>query len=358
MRCWRRAPAIRSSTCSPTSQDVKLASYDIFYDHGWHLDVHSLERAITERTRAVMVVSPNNPTGSLLRGGEAAALEEICARRGLAIVADEVFLDYALEAAAGGSWAARDTVLNFTLSGLSKIAALPQIKLAWCVVGGPADAKREALSRLEMIADTFLSVNAPVQHALPELLATAPAMQQQIAARCRENLKALDAALGAYPACSRLRADAGWNAILRIPRQGSDEAFAVRLLEAEGVLVHPGHFYNFMQEGYVVVSLLVKAQAFAAGIKKLLAMAEGRNEMKLWIAYRGALLHDAGHRRDLARGLAEEPRAHGFFPCGRTEYISISVVRCRGGARWLYIACLSDCDGTGQNRRPSAHCGL
>ncbi len=255
-------------------QDVALKSYDLFYDHGWHLDPHSLELQITERTRAVMVVSPNNPTGSYLVGKEADDLEQLCAKRGIAIVADEVFYDF--PASIGGtrkSWASRRHALTFTLSGLSKVAGLPQIKLAWCVVNGPEDLRSEALKRLEIIADTYLSVNAPVQHALSELLAAAEPLRQQIGARCARNLEILDGRLKDSKSCMRLRVDAGWYAVVRIPRIFTDEEFAVALLERHGVLVHPGHFYNFREEGYIVISLMPESRVFETGVRRALELA-------------------------------------------------------------------------------------
>jgi len=271
-------------------QDVALKPYNLFYDYGWHLDVHSVERLISERTRAVMVVSPNNPTGSYLGGREADELEALCAKHNLVIVADEVFLDYQLErprhersvvqesqdlsSPLPPSWASRKDALTFTLSGLSKAAGLPQIKLAWTVINGPEPLRSEALKRLEIIADTYLSVNAPVQHALPELLATAPALQEQIRTRCRANWGELERQVSVSRACSLHRADAGWYAILRIPNVISDEEFAIRLLQEHGVLLHPGHFYHFTKDGFAVVSLLPTPEQFRDGISRLLAAAD------------------------------------------------------------------------------------
>jgi alanine-synthesizing transaminase len=257
-------------------QDVALKPYNLFYDHGWHLDVHSVERLITERTRAIMVVSPNNPTGSYLEGREADELEALGAKHNLAIVADEVFGDYELRSdrEAFSSWAGRNKALTFTLCGLSKAAGLPQIKLAWTVVNGPEPLRSEALKRIEIIADTYLSVNAPVQHALPELLATAPALQEQIRTRCRANRGELERQVSESRACSLHRADAGWYAILRIPNVISDDEFAIRLIQQHGVLVHPGHFYNFTKDGYAVVSLLPVAEHFRDGVSHLLTTAD------------------------------------------------------------------------------------
>jgi alanine-synthesizing transaminase len=252
-------------------QDVRLKPYELFYDHGWHLDLRSLERQLTPRTRAVMVVSPNNPTGSYLDGSEAEALQQFCAEHDLAVVADEVFWDYALDSAPHTSWASRSEALTFTLGGLSKAAGLPQFKLAWTVVNGPDGVLSHALQRLEIIADTYLSVNAPIQHALPELLATASGFQAQVRDRCRTNLGHLQQSVAAS---DLLRVDAGWYAVVRIPAVVSDEEFAVQLLEREGVLVHPGHFYNFTKEGYIVLSLLPPHPMFAEANGRLLRAME------------------------------------------------------------------------------------
>jgi aspartate/methionine/tyrosine aminotransferase len=262
--------------------DVVVRPYELVYDHGWQIDFQSLTQAATARTRAVMVVHPNNPTGSYVKAHERAQLDELCAARGMAIVADEVFLDYALDGVQRQSFAAGNAnsagenssqegqqALTFTLSGLSKISGLPQMKLAWMVISGPDDVVRDASARMELIADTYLSMNAPIQHAARELLDQRQAFQQELMSRVRRNLGALDAQLAGSD-CRRLEVEGGWYAVIRAPVTRSDEELVVELLEREGVIVHPGHFFDFHQDGYVVVSLITPEPDFAEGIRRLL----------------------------------------------------------------------------------------
>ncbi len=252
-------------------QDVKLTSYPLFYDHGWHIDLHALEAAITARMRAILVVHPNNPTGSLVSETERLALLKICAARQIALIADEVFLDFLQPGVVAESFSREQNLaLTFTLSGISKIAALPQMKLAWLVASGPKEICENALSRLEVIADTYLSVNAPIQHALPELLRQGIGLRKQLQERVNENLAELDRQLPAQKSCQRLELQAGWYAILRVPAVRSDEDRAVTLLERHGVVVHPGHFFDFPADGYLVVSLITPTRPFAEGIAILL----------------------------------------------------------------------------------------
>jgi alanine-synthesizing transaminase len=250
-------------------QDVKLVRYPLFYDHGWHMDFHALEQAITERTRGVIVVHPNNPTGHFTKPEELTRLNQICSARQMAIIADEVFLDFSLNASPPSS-AGNRAALTFTMSGLSKISGLPQMKLAWLVVSGPQEQKREALARLEVIADTYLSLNAPVQLAARTLLEQRHGFQQQLMARVRKNLAELDAQLAAQQNCSRLRVEGGWYAVIRVPVTRPDEELAVHLLEARGVYVHPGGFYGFSGDGFLVVSLITPEQEFAEGLRSVL----------------------------------------------------------------------------------------
>ncbi len=256
---------------------VELNSYSLLYDQGWQIDLGSLERALTPRTRAIVVIHPNNPTGSYVRPEERQALLEWCSKRQLALVADEVFFDYALgpDAAEGNRRAASHAgtceTLTFTLSGLSKISALPQMKLAWVVVSGPGEILRDVLTRLELIADTYLSLSLPLAHALPRLLDLRRSMQPQILKRVRSNLRRLDEQISPASPVTRLKAEGGWNAILRLPSIQSDEDWAIELLREDGVLVHPGHFYDFASEGFLVVSLLTKPETFEEGVAKVLA---------------------------------------------------------------------------------------
>ena len=252
-------------------QDVSLVRYPLIYDHGWQIDFHALEQAITPRTRGVIVVHPNNPTGHFAKSAEMAMLNSICSAREMAIIADEVFLDFALDGERPESFATNREALTFTLSGLSKISGLPQMKAAWLIACGPKQMKREALARLEVIADTYLSVNAPVQLALPRFLEQRHGFQRQVMARVRKNLAELDRQLEAQKACSRLKVEGGWCAAVRIPGTRSDEEFAIELLNAHEVCVHPGHFYDFPSEGTLIVSLLTPEQTFGEGTRLLLS---------------------------------------------------------------------------------------
>lgn len=252
-------------------QDVKLTTYDLFYDHGWHIDVAGLKRAAGARTRAVLLVNPNNPTGSFVHAQELRQIAAFCRERELALISDEVFLDYAVESLAEVSIAFEPECLSFALSGLSKIAALPQMKLAWIVVNGPAALRGAASTRLEIIADTYLSVNSPIQYALPHLLSQRQYIQAQVSSRVRENLAVLDQCLAGNAAVERLQIKAGWYAVLRVPATQTDEALAIALIEHDGVVVHPGHFYDFPREGYLVVSLITPADVFTPGISQVIA---------------------------------------------------------------------------------------
>ncbi len=252
-------------------QDVRIVSYPLFYDHGWHLDLHALESAISPRTRALVVVHPNNPTGSFVQPAEAEALARLCSQRGLALLADEVFLDFALEGATRSSFATRNDVLTFTLSGLSKLAGLPQMKVAWMVVSGPPHLTQAALARLEVIADTYLSMNTPIQLAVPELLHSRHGFLAQARERLAANLAEFDRQLANQSLGQRLEVEGGWYAVLRVPATQSDEDLALALLNCHGVLLHPGHFYDFPSEGHLVLGLLTPAAVFAEGVRRTLA---------------------------------------------------------------------------------------
>lgn len=251
-------------------QDVSLARYPLLYDHGWQIDFHAMEQTITPRTRGLIVVHPNNPTGHFAKRGEIARLNSICSAREIAIIADEVFLDFALDGERPASFAANRGAPTITLSGLSKISGLPQMKAAWLIAGGPQRWQREALARLEVIADTYLSVNAPVQLAIPKFLELRHAFQEQIIERVGRNLSELDRQLAAQKAVSRLIAEGGWCVVLRIPATCSDEDRAIDLLNTHGVSVHPGHYYDFPSDGYLVLSLLPPLEVFAEGTRRLL----------------------------------------------------------------------------------------
>ena len=251
-------------------QDVKLVPYELIYDHGWQIDFHSLECAITNRTRGVLVVHPNNPTGTYVKQTEKTLLDRICMDRELAVIADEVFLDYSLVPGNELSFAGSRGALTFTLSGLSKISGLPQMKVAWMALSGPEALAADAIARLEVISDTYLSMNAPLQWALPEMLASRTGIQEQLRSRVQTNLTALDEELSKQELCHRLDVEGGWYAILRVPATRSDEELAIELLEKESVLVQPGHFYDFTSDGYLVISLITPVYEFREGISKLL----------------------------------------------------------------------------------------
>jgi len=253
-------------------QDVKLVRYPLDYDYGWQINFHALQQAITARTRGVIVVHPNNPTGHFTKPRELEKLNEICMARNLAIIADEVFLDFALQDQTPFSFAQNSAALTFTMSGLSKISGLPQMKAAWLVTSGPERLQSPALARLEIIADTYLSMNAPVQWAIPALLEQRHPFQKQLLERVQKNLEELDRQLATQKSCARLIVEAGWYAVLRIPATRSDEELAIALLAQKNVYVHPGHFYDFPSEGFLIVSLITREEEFAAGVKLLLSV--------------------------------------------------------------------------------------
>jgi len=253
-------------------QDVKLVRYPLLYDHGWQIDFHALEQAVTARARGVIVVNPNNPTGHFCRPEDVDRLNQICSPRGMAIIADEVFLDFSLDSSHPTSFASNAGAVTFTMSGLSKISGLPQMKAAWLLTTGPAEMKSQALARLDVIADAFLSMNAPVQLAIPAFLDMRRAFQEQWMARVRKNLTELDRQCAAQKSCSRLRVEGGWYAVLRVPATCPDEELAIDLLKAKGVYVHPGHFYDFPADGYLIVSLITPERDFAEGARLLSSM--------------------------------------------------------------------------------------
>ena len=251
--------------------DVRLVRYPLHYESGWHINLDAIERAITPRSRVLAIVSPNNPAGCFLKAGELEGLVDLCAPHGLALVVDEVFADYAWRPVPfrAPSAAVVTDCLTFTLNGLSKSAALPQMKLGWIVANGPPDLLSEALSRLEIIADTYLSVGTPAQCAAAALLEQAELIRPPILKRIRENNDLLDSFLDADCPCDRLAAEGGWYAVARIPEVESDEDRALDLLENQGVFVHPGGFYDFPSGAHLVLSLITPPKAFAAGLERL-----------------------------------------------------------------------------------------
>ena len=253
-------------------QDVKLVSYPLIYDHGWQIDFPSLYKAVTHRTQAVVVVHPNNPTGSYVRPQELASLNGFCREYNLSLIVDEVFLDYPHDGAPRQTFAVNQETLTFTLSGLSKISALPQMKVAWVVTSGPGAQVEEAMARLEVIADTYLSMNTPMQLALPVLLDQRKNIHPLLLDRLRTNLEELDHQLTHQKTCQRLETEGGWYAVLRVPATQPDEDLAIDLLRKLSVLLHPGHFYDFPFDGYLVVSLITPLEKFREGIRRVLEL--------------------------------------------------------------------------------------
>lgn len=251
-------------------QDVRLVPYDLIYDHGWQIDFHTLNRLLTSRTRAIILVNPNNPTGSYVKNSERDQLNRVCLARELSLIVDEVFFDFNLGGEKNQTFAGNREALTFTLSGLSKIAGVPQMKVAWLATSGPDQLVPAALDRLDVIADTYLSMNAPVQHAIPQLLALRDSFQRGLMGRLRKNVVELDHQLARQKHCSRLQVEGGWYATLRVPVTRTDEELAIQLLEKRDVLVHPGHFFNFYSDGYLVLSLMTPEAEFAEGLKRVL----------------------------------------------------------------------------------------
>jgi hypothetical protein len=261
-----------------TLEDVELAPYPLEREEGFRPDLDALERAASmdHRARAIVMVHPNNPTGTFMRRSDADAIESIAERHGLSLLIDEVFGDYAhgpLPPDRLPSFAGRGRALTFVLSGLSKVVALPQVKLGWIAASGPHPLVDEAMQRLEVIADTYLSVATGTQLALPEILAARSAIQRAIMDRVLGNLASLDAAIGAAgedAPVRRLPVEGGWYAILEVPRTIDEDAWLERLIKEAGVLVHPGYFFDMAADGYLVVSLLPPPRVFAPAASRLI----------------------------------------------------------------------------------------
>lgn len=257
-----------------TLDDVRLKPAPLVYDHGWQIDPEGFRRVITPSTRAIVLVHPNNPTGHFTKPWEARELAQLCREHNLALIVDEVFLDYSFPSSIPAPSSLPFTFASgledvpvFVVSGMSKIAGLPQMKAAWIVVTGPECAA--ALDRLEVIADTFLSMNAPVQWALPDWLGGRGAIQEQIRARVQANLAELDRQLASQSTIRRLEVEGGWYAVLRIPALQPDEQTVLDLLD-RGVWVHPGYFFGMPPAGWLVLSLLAPEAEFSTGVTGIL----------------------------------------------------------------------------------------
>jgi len=247
---------------------VHQARYALDYHGAWAIDFHSLDHVWQPATHCVLAVTPNNPTGSILRSGDADELAQRCASRDAALILDEVFCDFPLGGTFEEPAALRSPpCLTFRLGGLSKTIGLPQVKLGWIAVHGPAPAVTEALDRLELICDTYLSVSTPVQLAVRRLLDRGAGVRAQILERVRRNYTALGSivAMGSGGG-TVLPADGGWSAVIRVPATRSEEALVLDLLEKDAVVVHPGYFFDFPHEAFLVVSLLPTADEFARGV--------------------------------------------------------------------------------------------
>ena len=255
---------------------VTPVPYSLEYHDRWLIDLDDLSRALAPRARAVLLVNPNNPTGSYVKPAELDAIAAICRSGSLALIGDEVFSAYRLGtgAATVSSVLDQKEALTFSLGGLSKAAGLPQVKLAWTIVQGPEGLVERALARLELICDTYLSVSTPVQHAVPALFAVGESVSAQIAERIGENYRVLRGLAADHPASRVLQAEGGWSAVIQVPATRPEEALVLELLERDHVLVHPGYFFDFPREAFLVLSLLVEPDRFREGVRRMLMTAE------------------------------------------------------------------------------------
>jgi alanine-synthesizing transaminase len=251
---------------------VRSIAYRLEFHGRWAIDFDTLDAGWTDTVRAILAVSPNNPTGSILTGPELRGLVDRCAARDSALILDEVFIDYPISASAPGP-AIPHECLTFRLGGLSKSAGLPQVKLGWIVVHGPDRVVQDAIDRLELVCDTYLSVSTPVQHAAPALIARGAEVRSRILDRIRANDRALRRLVAAYPSIDVLPCEAGWSAVLRVPSTRTEEDLAIALLETAGVVVHPGFFFDFAHEAFLVVSLLPETGVFTEGVRRVMETA-------------------------------------------------------------------------------------
>jgi hypothetical protein len=252
---------------------VNPISYPLYFDGDWHIDFAILATACQKNTRAIIIVNPNNPTGSFISKQDLKILINFCKENNLALISDEVFCDYIhhKNSEKVTSIAAINEILTFSLNGLSKSAGLPQLKLGWIAINGQGEVFKRALSKLEFITDLFLSVSSPVQHALPKLLELSKEIQKQILDRVLSNYAYLKTQMHSGSVCNLLPLEAGWYVILRVPKITSEESLTIELLQKDNIIVHPGYFFDLQMEGYLVISLIVKQSAFQFAIQKLLS---------------------------------------------------------------------------------------
>ena len=259
-------------------EGLEARPYPLVYHGAWEVDRDALRTAVTSRTCAVVVVNPNNPTGSFLSAADRTAVVGLCRERGLALIADEVFGGYTLDPSRDHGPSVLDAspdVLTFCLGGLSKAIGLPQVKLAWVAVGGPGQDVEPALASLDVILDTYLSVATPVQLALPQLFTRGRTVATQITGRVRENHATLTRLVAEQPSAGLLRAEGGWYAVVQVPATETEEALVLALLQHDHVHVHPGYFYDFPREAFLVVSLLPDPERFESAVTRVLARAAG-----------------------------------------------------------------------------------
>jgi len=253
-------------------EGVSLAHYHLDFHGRWEVDIEDLRtKAGSGRTRAIIMINPNNPTGSTVTDSELDAIAAIAVEHDLALISDEVFADYPIDGPLPASALRQGTALTFALGGLSKSAGLPQVKLGWIAVGGPGPTVDAALDRLETICDAYLSVSTPVQVAAADLLSGGATVRAQVQSRIRQNYSQLTAIASANQACSVLPCEAGWYAVVQVPSTDSEDAIVLGLLEQTGVLVHPGYFFDFEREAFIVISLLPEPQVFAAAVQAVFA---------------------------------------------------------------------------------------
>ena len=257
--------------------DVRIDTYPLIYQEQWSIDLQGMRRVICNDTKAVVLVNPNNPTGSFIHREELEEINTLCREQNIALVCDEVFSDFAFDQADDHvSLVSNDQVLTFVLGGISKMLGLPQMKLSWIIVNGPKDLVNAATDRLEVIADTYLSVNTPTQNAFPLWLSHRKTIQAEINNRIKDNLDFLKQHITKMDACEYLAADGGWYAVVKIPDCLSEEQWVLTFLNKDHVAVHPGYFFDFPQEAYVVVSLLPMSGTFQKGIKRIIKRIESR----------------------------------------------------------------------------------
>jgi len=255
-------------------ESVAAHPYTLDYHGGWRIEIDSVIASATERTRAILIVSPNNPTGSILHRDDLLTLTSLATERDWAIIGDEVFADYQLDPASDITHVlAQPEAIAFSLGGLSKSAGLPQVKFGWIGFGGPSSKVDAILAAYELIADTYLSVSTPVQVAAAELIQRGAPIRAQILARLHRNLDALRTATASMPQLELLRVEGGWSAVLKVPRLRSEEALVLELLQKDDVLVYPGYFFDFASEAYLIVSLLVEPARFDQAVNRVLRRA-------------------------------------------------------------------------------------